>query len=257
MAGADRTASLPDQVLNGESTHGDAAPGRRAARRAQALPDPDDLQRDRALRHTPPGRRLPAPYHPPPAAGAGRHRRLRGDEPDLGGPPRARGPPPDLLADYLRYVAAAAGPEDRGRRGHRRPAGLGGPVRRGHRHDPPEARLRRTRHQRLPARPRRGAGPGVPALRPQPVREPRLCPTGRLRQAGHDRRGRRSGPATCSTPTSTASASSPWRSPRSSPRPAPRSSAASGPCSRSAGRHDFDLEEYLKLRMGLQAKIRE
>ena len=74
-------------------------------------------------------------------------------------PPTEKGP--DLNADYLRYVAAQPGPEDRRRPGPRRSARPGGAVRRGQRDDPPEARLRRPHHRRLPPRPRRGQGPRV------------------------------------------------------------------------------------------------
>ena len=102
----------------------------------------------------------------------------------------------DLLGDYLRYVAVGAGPEDRGRLGPRRAAGARCSVWRGHGDDPPEARLCRTHHQRLPTRPRRSRGARLPALRPEPLRQPCLRAAGRFRLAGRDRGSRNSQSAT-------------------------------------------------------------
>ena len=104
-------------------------------------------------------------------------------------PPGPDEPKAERLGDYLRYVAAAAGAEDRRRRGPRRPAGPRRPVRRGRRRrstrssaasatSPAAARATSTRSRRL----------GFQPLRPESVRQPRLRPAGRFRQAGQDRR---------------------------------------------------------------------
>ncbi len=100
---------------------------------------------------------------------------------------------PDLIGDYLRYVAAQPGPKIAVGQDLDDPPGLGRPVRRGQRHDPQEARLRRPHHRRLPARPGRSPRPGLPTLRAQPLRQPRLRAAGRFRQAG-PARGRRDPP---------------------------------------------------------------
>ena len=165
----------------------------RAARGPEAVQHADDRQRDRGLQ--PPGAppRLPAAPDPLPVPRPRADRRLCGD---LGDPGRAAdrdGARPERRLPPLRRRPAR--PEDRRRPGPRQPAGPGRPVRRGQRHDPQEARLRRPHHRRLPARPRRGPRPGLPALRAQPLRQPRLRPAGRLRQAGQARRGRDRCPA--------------------------------------------------------------
>ncbi len=91
-------------------------------------------------------------------------------------PPESGEATPDLLGDYLRYVAAQPGPKISVGQDIDSPPGLGAQFRRGHGVDPQEARLRRPHHQRLPARPGRGRRPRLRPLRPQPLRQPRLRP---------------------------------------------------------------------------------
>ena len=169
----------------------------RSSEQLRRLQHADDLERDRAVRRPAAARRLPAASDPLPASRAGADRRLCGDiaepAPSVPEPGESKA---DLLGDYLRYVAAMPGPEDRGRLGPRRPARAGRAVRRSHGDHPPEARLRRPYHQRLPARPRRGACARLSAFRLEPVRQPCLRPAGRFRIAGQDRRASRSTPAT-------------------------------------------------------------
>ena len=68
-------------------------------------------------------------------------------------PPEAGATEADLLADYLRYVAAEPGPKIAVGEDIDDPPGLGRPVRGGHGDDPSQARLRRPHHQRLSPRP--------------------------------------------------------------------------------------------------------
>ena len=75
-------------------------------------------------------------------------------------PPTPDEPAPDLHRPTISATSPPQpGPKIAVGAGPRRPARPGGPVRRGQRHDPQEARLRRPHHRRLPARPRRGRGP--------------------------------------------------------------------------------------------------
>ena len=127
---------------------------------AAAVQHADDLQRDRAVQRPAAAHRLLAALRSAACcrswarSSATRSPRRRGRR-----RPSPTSPQFDLLGDYFRYVAAMPGPEDRRRPGPRRPARAGCPVRRGHGDDPPEARLRRPHHQRLPARPGRGPAP--------------------------------------------------------------------------------------------------
>ena len=94
----------------------------------QAVQHADDLQRDRALRRPPAAPRLPAAHDPLPVA--------RTWAPIVGyavtsqtaaAATRPTEPSPDLLADYLRYVAAQPGPKIAVGAGPRRPARAWGP----------------------------------------------------------------------------------------------------------------------------------
>ena len=165
---------------------------------------------------------------------------------------------PDLLADYLRYVAAQPGPKIAVAEDLDDPPGLGAQF----------GEVTATIHQKLgcvghitsgcPRDLDEVAGSGLPALRPQPLRQPCLCAAGRVSASR----------STSAASTIRSGRPDPRRQARRlhhSPRDRPEAGRGlcrgrdgrSGRCWRSAGPTDFDLEDYIEVRYGLQSRTHE
>ena len=99
-------------------------------------------------------------------------------------PPEPDEPHLDLLGDYFRYVAGQPGPKIAVGQDLDDPPGLGRPVRRGHRDDPQKLGCVGHITSGCPRDLDEVQRPGVPALRAQSLRQPRLRPARRVRHAG-------------------------------------------------------------------------